>query len=433
MDKELVGWIDLHRDNISDFQVDSRRIGPKSLFFALPGAKVHGHRFLNQVAKQGGFGAVIEKGYEGDLFGLKIFEVDDVLQSLQSLAQQLLASRSSKVLGITGSLGKTTTKEFAATILSEQFSVAKTYANYNTQIGLPLTILNAKGNEDLTVLEMAMTEKGHIKRLTEIAPPDIAVITKVDWVHAENFTDGIEGIKSAKAEIFSSPKTKVKILPYELSNLVDGPKITFSICNQQADFFLSQTNGKYYVDERGIRVACVEFPFLEKQFIEDAFIAMVLARQCNMSFDTIAQGVMKLIPPKMRFEKLELLGATFINDTYNAGPLAICTAMDNLPPAQKGRRCIAVLGEMSHLGKFSEKVHTDVAKHALEKVDEVICIGERATPICNVFSEAKKPASLYKSLHQASQKLRKVIMPGDVVLVKGSRHLNLENIFELLS
>lgn len=191
--------------------VDSRQIKPGDLFFALPGAKADGHTFLEEAAKKGAAGAVVHHSYNGADFGLPLIKSDDVLQTLQELARKKVESARPRIVGITGSLGKTTTKEFVTTLLKAKYRVAASPGNSNSQIGLPLAILNHSGEGDeILVLEMGMTHPGEIHKLVSIAPPEVAVVTKVALVHACNF-ESIEEIAHAKGEIFSHPLTKMGI------------------------------------------------------------------------------------------------------------------------------------------------------------------------------------------------------------------------------
>src|SRR5579872_2777708 len=164
---------------VAGYQIDSRLVGPGELFFALGGARSDGHFFLEEVKKKGGVAAVVSKGYHGPGHGLILLPVNDVLASLQSLARHFVEKSRAKIVGVTGSMGKTTTKEFIATLLCGKFKVGKTYSSYNTQLTFPLTLLNMNGDEEVLVLEMAMSEPGDIRKLLETVAPDIAVLTQI--------------------------------------------------------------------------------------------------------------------------------------------------------------------------------------------------------------------------------------------------------------
>ena len=169
------------------------------------------HGFLKEVAVRGA-AAVVDASYLGENFGLPLLKVPDVVEALQKLAQTIQALRKQRIVAVTGSVGKTTTKEFIATLLSQKYTVAKTPGNSNSQVALPTAILNASGEEEIFVAEMAMSQAGHIRKLVEIAPPEVAVVTKIGHANIEYFSDGFEGIAAAKAEILSHPKTTHAVL-----------------------------------------------------------------------------------------------------------------------------------------------------------------------------------------------------------------------------
>ncbi len=194
------------------FAFDSRKVEKGALFFALKGERCDGHQFLKEVAESGAIGAAVSMQYSGESFGLELIRTDDVLEALHLLAKKTFELRKGKVVAITGSVGKTTMKEFLATLLEGKFSVFKTRLSENSRITLPIQLLSLEEDHEIYVLEMAMTEPGQIERLAWIAPPDIAMVTAVAPAHVAFFNEGMEGIAKAKAEIFSHPKTEVGLL-----------------------------------------------------------------------------------------------------------------------------------------------------------------------------------------------------------------------------
>src|SRR5579883_943967 len=173
-------------------ETDSKNVGQGDLFFALTGAKTDGHRYLADVAAKGAVCAVVSKRYEGPDFGMVLIKVDEVLPALQKMAKKRIAAWDPPIVAVTGSVGKTTTKEFIATLLFSRFAVGKSPGNANSQVGLAIAVLNFSGDEEVLVLEMGMTEAGNIANLIQIAPPTISVITKIGMAHAGNFSNGIE-------------------------------------------------------------------------------------------------------------------------------------------------------------------------------------------------------------------------------------------------
>ncbi len=433
---EMLGLECLVDAQVLGYQIDSRRVGEGELFFALKGERSDGHGHLREVKERGGVAAVVEKGYQGEDFGLELIRVENVVESLQGLARQFAEASKAVVVGVTGSMGKTTTKEFIATLLSGKMKVGKTEGSYNTKLTFPLTILNMEGDEDVWVLEMGMSEPGDISRLLEIAAPDIGGVTNIAMAHVANFPGGVEEIAKGKGEIFSHPRTKRAIFYHGFTDFgveIGAEKVTFSLTERNADYFLAFGEGKFVVDQRGVRVFQFELPFKQSHIVHNFLAAVSVAREMKLSWDEIERQVEKLQLPKMRFEQFEKEGILFINDAYNANPESMRAALSNLPEAKEGGKRIAVLGLMVELGPYSESSHREVGKIALVHVDHLLAFGEEAKGYCEVFEEGKKPAEYFDDHKKLAQRLKELMCPGDVVLVKGSRRVELERIFSLLN
>lgn len=401
----LIGrWLgcDCPDRKIAGFAIDSREVQEGFLFFALRGQKFDGHDFLQEVGKRGGVAAVVDRSYKGETGGLVLLVVEDVVAALQTLAAEIQKRRQQRIIGVTGSVGKTTTKEFIATLLSEKYSVAKTPGNSNSQVGLPLAILRLSGDEEVFVAEMSMSEIGHIEKLVQIAPPEIAVVTKVGYSHVDTITGGLEGVARAKAEILVHPSTK------------------WAVIEQGAfQFPVMQTTGSC------TKISCVEqtsfrLPFTESHLCENFAIAERVACLMGLSTEEIKQGIKKLKTAQLRFEKIERGGAVIINDCYNASPESMKAALDNLPKPAFGAKTIVVLGEMTTLGKYSEEGHKTVGAIALLKADHLLCFGKRCMPMVEMFTAAGKPAEFFRDLEQLKTALFELSKPGDVILIKGS-------------
>ena len=228
---------------VKGFCIDSRNLNPGELFFALPGNKVDGHSFIPEVVAKGASAVIAHDSFCSLKQSIPIIGVPDVLLALRNLAQKIVAQRRAKVIGITGTLGKTTAKEFLKQLLSCCYKVFASPASYNSQITLPLSVLFAEGDEDFLILEMGMTHPGNIAHLTDIVAPDIAVITTIGIQHACNFPDGIEGIGKEKASIFLKSKTEIGFLsqdmPYfeQAKACGSSQKWTFSLAEQKCGFF----------------------------------------------------------------------------------------------------------------------------------------------------------------------------------------------------
>ena len=417
---------------IQGYRIDSRKVEKGDLFFALRGERTDGHEYLLEARSRGALAAVVDRNYSGPDFGLKLLRVADVKEALQSLARFSLELKRPFIVAITGSVGKTTTKEFVATLLGGKYTVSKTHGSYNTQLTLPLTILNREDAEVL-VLEMGISEPGEMERLVSIAPPDIAAITKIALAHAAFFPEGLDEIKREKQQIFSQANTKVAILP----SGIDLPfthlkKVYFSEIEREADYFLSIADERGLIDEKGIRAHKFDLPFKETHLLHNLLAAIAVARQMHLSWEEIDAQIPKLKLPKMRFEKLEKGGALLINDAYNANPESMRAALANLPQPKEGGKRLAVLGEMRELGEFSKACHEELGYFALKHVDHVLTFGGDASLISTIFADAQKPAEHFLDKGKLSERLQELMRPGDVVLVKGSRSLGLEAVLNYL-
>lgn len=406
--------------------VDSRTISPGQIYFALPGARVDGHSFLEQVASKGVKIAFVNKSYQGPHHGMTLIPVDDVLLELQSMAQKAIENYRPRIVAVTGSMGKTTTKGFIATLLAKKYRVAATPGNSNSQIGIPLAILNtmSKGME-IAVIEMGMTHPGNISKLIQIAPPEVAVITKVGLVHAINF-ENIEGIVQAKAEIMGHPETKMGILDYEIPNLEkikaigNYPKTTFSTSCAQADYFLKKHEGQIQVTAPDGKKTLPLLQLPGDHNLHNLLSAITVARYFDVSWEQIAEAIPTLELPERRLQIVEKYGITFVNDSYNANEISIKAALGSMPEPISGGRKIAVIAEIPEMGKFSENCHYEVGKCALKHVEKLFCLGDSCRPMVDLWKKENRPCEWFNDRDQLIKFLRSELRKSDVVLVKGA-------------
>jgi len=411
---------------ISGICVDSRLLLPNQLFFALKGAKSDGHSFLHEAIARGACAAVVSKESQVQSNEIPLIHVDDPLSALQTLAKNVLESRETKVVAVTGSLGKTTTKEFITTLLSQKYHVVGSPGNSNSQIGLPLAILNhSRGNEEYLILEMGMTHPGQLKNLIQIAPPDIAVITTVELVHACNF-DSLQDIVKAKSEILGHPKTRFGIIPRDvegfqaMSQSGFCKKISFSVKNSNADYYLELHNNKVQIVAPDGTVVLTAPKIPGKHNLHNFLAAVAVARSLNLSWEEIQDGIPVLALPEKRMQQVDMKGIIFINDSYNASAVSMKAALESLPQPKHGGKKIAVLGEMRELGKFSDSCHREVGEAALKHVDQVLCFNSGCKPIVDIWEDAKRPVGLYTDFEELVTALKGTVKAGDVVLLKGS-------------
>ncbi|MCB1108717.1 MAG: hypothetical protein KDK44_03595, partial [Chlamydiia bacterium] len=370
--------------------IDSRQVEPGGIFFFIEGERVDGHAYVSEARKRGALAVVVSKDI--DVEGIEIFRVHDVRAALQGLAQWVYRQKKCTVIGVTGSVGKTSTKECIAQGLKGALSVGYSPGNYNSQLTLPLAVLLCPEEADVCVLEYAMSEKGQIKRLVEIAPPDIGVITPISYAHAENF-ESLEEIASEKLQLFKSPRMVQGFVHYRSWEWA-----------KDVGFF-----PKYRYGEGA------KGPFASAALNENYAAAGAIAGYLGVG-DLAAISSL----PK-RFEVIEHGGITFINDSYNASVLSFIAAMKNLP---KGKRTIGVLGSMGELGRFSLDCHQEVANQAEGIFDEVLFLGDDWMPVL------KENGTLYPSFDKLKSAFLETILPGDVVLIKGSNYHQLWRLLE---
>ena len=372
------------------YQADSRLISKGDTFFALPGEKVDGHTFLEEVSRKGAINAYVKETYSGPDFGLKLIKAKDPLLALQQLAREKIEAFKGKVVAVTGSIGKTTTKEFIAQLLATKYKVAHTKKSQNTKITLPLTILNdLQGDEDFIVLEMGMTHPGDIGKLVSIAPPHVAVLTEVTLVHSVNFSTSDE-IYHNKCEIFSSPRTQFKINFRDL-----GPSPLRS-------HLIGEHTQKNLA---GAIAACIA---------------------CGMSDEEITTAVPRLKLPEKRLELVEKKGVTFLNDSYNACWLSMKGAIDAFTHLKHTRK-VAVFGDMKEQGSWSKEMHQNVIDYSHEQLEKLYLLGPEWS-LVTLPSKAKH----YLDKKELFLELKKDLSEGDAILVKGSNSHQLWTIVEEL-
>lgn len=411
---------------IAGYAVDSRAVQPGQLFFALQGERVDAHTFLDQVAAAGASAAVVDCSYRGPDFGMALLPVENVLAALQTLARLTLAHCRPRVIAITGSVGKTTTKEFLFTLLSSTFRTAASPGNQNSQIGLPLTILNhTDGTEAVLILEMGMTLPGHISQLLTIAPPDIALITTVALVHAGNFSS-LEAIARAKGEIFTSPQTSLGILPREvcafdeLSQMGSCRKLTYTVTHKDADYRVVANGKALNVLTVGHQQSIGSCIVPGAHNLHNLLAAISVAKELGVTWEAICATMPTLRLPERRLQTVEKRGILFVNDSYNAPPIGVQAALSSLPEPRAGGRRIAVLGPMPELGQFSDLCHRQVGEHALGTVDQMFCLGSECQPIYEVWTLAGRPVNWFIEKADLVATLQMVLREGDVVLIKGA-------------
>ncbi len=373
------------------------------VFFALPGAKVDGHSFLEDAKNHGAQAAVISTSYSGETYGLECYRVEDALATLHATARYAVSEHDMRVVAITGSCGKTTTKEYTHAMLSTKYDVEKSPGTRNSQIGLPAALINMRKDAELYVFEMGMSQQGEIANLVSIAPPEVAAITMIGRAHLE-FLGSIEAIARAKGEIFTSPKTKKKFI---------GESV-------EAYPFLA-------VGAESVKFT--HFPELDPlpaHFHNNASVALAIAEYYGVDREKALAAVPKKIDEK-RFSLSTHDGVYWLSDSYNSIPEALLAALQSVP--KKEGRKIALLSQMAELGAASGKIHAEMGNHAAKYLDQLVCYGEDMKLFFHEFTKSGKEGSWYPSKKEAVHALMDLVQENDVVLVKGS---NSERLWEVV-
>lgn len=404
------------------YSVDSRTLEPGDLFFALRGPNHDGHDHLAAAFERGAVAAVVDRSLPGPCI-----QVSDTLQALQQLAAWARNRWGGVVIGITGSAGKTTTKDAVAAMLSVRYHTGKTTGNFNNHVGVPLSLLRLEDEATHAVIEIGMNHAGEIRSLAAIARPQCGVVTNVGTAHIENF-DSIDGIAAAKRELIESlPADGIAVLNADDERVrafpFAGRRITFGI-DHPADVRARVHGAKFTVGE-------VEFePRAEgRHAVLNLLAGIAVAGACGIPAEDLREPVRGFEPGKMRGRRFETNGILIFDDCYNANPEAVRAMLDVLRDAPAERR-IAVLGEMLELGRWAEPMHRDVGLYAA-KLGISVLVGIRgvARRMVDAAIEgglSKDAAFFFDTPEQAGDRIRAIAQSGDAILFKGSRGTQVE-------
>jgi UDP-N-acetylmuramoyl-tripeptide--D-alanyl-D-alanine ligase len=406
---------------ITGFSVDSRLIQPGMVYCALRGEKVDGHQFIDEAFKRGASACIVDQPCAADG---NVILVDDVLTTIQNLAERLVATQKIRVVAVTGSVGKTTVKEFIAQLLTGSYEVFKTPGNANSQIGLPLALLNGlKDSHEIAVVEMGMSHEGEIAKLVKIAPPEVALINSVGYCHAEFFS-GLSAIAKAKAEIFSNPLTKHKIFHWSLEaflpQIVHEGGLAFGLENAGLAYSFIHHQSRWMFKELSRMHSLPTQPFQSSHLQHNLLAALSAISALNIDLSPILARIGSLKSPEKRFQIVEKDDVILINDSYNACPLSMKAALKALPEPIKSGRRIAVLGTMAELGRFSDACHREVGAFAKDHADYLICYGKDCAPLAEEWKKSGKSVELYEDFSSLAEAVKRVVKPHDVLLLKGS-------------
>lgn len=444
--EQIKHWIPCEIDeqylshSINGVTIDSRNIEKDMLFIPFKGENVDGHRFVAQALKDGSGASFSEKGTElsEDIEG-PIIWVEDTLKALQDLAKAYLKYVNPKVIAVTGSNGKTTTKDMIESVLTTEFKVKKTQGNYNNEIGMPLTILDLDEDTEISILEMGMSGFHEIELLSSIAEPDIAVITNIGESHMQDLGSR-EGIAKAKSEITIGLKENgtfiydgdEPLLKPHLEQLNKAKLISVGLGNSNT--LVCHVDD---IETEGIAFTINDkesftLPILGTHNMKNATIAIAIGHELGLSYETIKDNINHVKLTGMRMERHQTTNnVTVINDAYNASPTSMKAAIDTLS-SMEGRK-ILILADVLELGENSQSMHEEVGAYLNNKaIDVLYTYGDEARFIFNTGQNEVPTVQHFDDKSELIKELKTIVKENDKILVKGSRGMKLEEVVEAL-
>lgn len=438
---------------VNGVATDSRTVEPGALFVAFVGEHVDGHRYLEDAVASGARALLITCGSDGidsvlesaSRRDVAIVRVSDALAAVQSLARHHRERLFCPVIGVTGSTGKTTTKEFVTSVLGTRRKVVATRGNRNNELGVPLTVMDARADTDVLVVEMAMRGRGQIAELCHIARPTIGLVTNIGMSHIE-LLGSQEAIVSAKAELVGAiPEEGVVFLNGDdafsetLALSSRAPVVRYGLgegCDVRAvEIELDgESRASFKILSADVSVP-VSLAVPGRHNVYNALAAAAIAMHLGLEPDDIALGLAKASAGEMRMQSFtSACGIHVINDAYNANPTSMRAAIETLAGMSTAERRIAVLGDMAELGSLTELAHFRIGEEvAVLPIDVLVTVGERASRIADgARARGMDPRTIRPcaTADEASEVLDDLLEPDDVVLVKGSRVMGLERVVE---
>jgi UDP-N-acetylmuramoyl-tripeptide--D-alanyl-D-alanine ligase len=426
----------------SGYSIDSRTLQPGDLFFAVRGEQLDGHDFVEAALAKGAVGAVVRKEYAAQCpVKAELLAVDDPLIALQHLGAAVRRLWGRPLIAVTGSAGKTTTKEAIAHVLATRHRVLRSQGNLNNHFGVPVQLLKLEPEHELAVIEMGMSHAGEITELAKLARPDCGVVTMVAPVHLE-FFDSVAAIARAKYELIESlPPGGIAVLNADdeyvsqFGRDFHGKVFTFGL-HKPADVSAQHIESRGPLGSalelvaNGERAA-VTLPLLGEHNIYNALAAAAASLQYGISLPEAAESLATLSAGDKRGEIISYGGATIINDCYNSNPKALDSMVRSLAQLP-GKRRVVVAGEMLELGPAAEAMHREAGRHMADYgMDVLLGVRGLAKPMVEDASAAGMRAEFVNTPEDAGEWLRREVKPGDVVLLKASRGVRLERALEV--
>nr|WP_294666641.1 UDP-N-acetylmuramoyl-tripeptide--D-alanyl-D-alanine ligase [uncultured Blautia sp.] len=434
------GPADSLKQEISSITTDSRKAEPGTLFVPIVGERVDAHKFIPQVMEAGALATLSERTLENADF--PYIKVESSLQAVKDIAEFYLQQLQIPVVGITGSVGKTSTKEVIASVLKEKYRTLKTQGNFNNELGLPLTVFRLRDEDQIAVLEMGISDFGEMTRLAKIARPDTCVITNIGTCHLENLGDR-DGVLKAKTEIFKYLKKDGHIV---LNGDDDKLCTVKEYEGIKPVFFGMESDKEIYADEiasRGLKgMTCrihvgeesfkVDIPMPGIHMVYNALAATAVGRIYGLTLEQIRRGIETLEAISGRFHMIETDRFLIVDDCYNANPMSMKASLDVLKDGA-GRK-VAILGDMGELGEDEAQLHAEVGEHAAKcGIDVCICTGPLSA---NIARRAKENPNLTvieePDRDSLLAHLNSYVQSGDTILVKASHFMQFEKVVAAL-
>lgn len=427
----------------SGVTTDSRKVEKDNLFIPLVGERFDGHNYIEQCYNNEAAVCLTQKPIP-EIENATAILVDDTGKALKDLAAWHRQKHIIPVVGITGSVGKTSTKDMIACVLSKQYQVLKTQGNFNNEIGLPLTMLNLNDEHEVAVIEMGMSDFGEISRLTAIAQPQIAVITNIGVSHIEKLGSQ-QGILKAKLEILEGLKPNGLVVLNGDDPLLIGLKgslnykTVFYGMNSGLDYIATDYESLGEVGTRfniklGDKTYKVAIPVPGIHNVYNALAAIAVGIEMKIPMDTIVDGIASYSPGNMRQNIISFNGIKIINDAYNASPQSMQAAINVLEELCAKTRGIAVLGDMLEMGDMSAKLHYSVGSFIKDKkIDYLLTIGNQSKNIIQAVADSGNQnitLQHFENNNDALKYIFSIIRQGDYILIKGSRGMRMEEIAE---
>ena len=442
------GEFDLAQEVVG-YSIDSRTVGARELFFAVRGERLDGHDYVEAALKNDAAAAVVSMRWlrpetvdEARLLRVPDVHCDCVLLSMQKLSHEVRRAWGKRVVGVTGSAGKTTTKECLAAVLAAKFNVLKTEGNYNNHFGVPLTLLRLEPEHEVAVVEMGMNHAGEIAELARIAEPDWGVVSNVGVAHTEFFEDGIEGVARAKRELIEAlPEGGVAVLNADDARVRRfgeglGVRVVRYGTAEDADVRAVdlQERGLFGTDFRlaGREDTVVHLHLPGRHNVLNALAALAVGVEAGVEFADGVRALEDLRPTEKRGNAVEWNGATLINDTYNSNPSALESMIQGLRATEAERR-VLVAGEMLELGEQGAALHARCGEAAARAgIDVVVGVRGLAEHLVRAAAARGVKAEFVETPEEAGEWMRANVRAGDAVLLKASRGVRLERALGVL-